>query len=791
MQVRTVGTSHWGCLGTLVGAIAVAGTASGQTADSVQDEQAVLEEIIVTAQKRSESVQDVPISINVISGEDLHRQSAFTTDDISKLFTNLSLKTTTPIISGFSIRGVGTDNVHPVAQQAVGQYHDEVGIASPHTGSVPLMDLERVEVLRGPQNTLFGRNTTGGAINFIARKPEVGGEQNGYARVRAGNAGRLDFDAAFGAPVGDNAAVRVALQSHNRDGIFYDQLDGDELGAIERVSARVQLAWAPSDDTEVLFGITDSNSGGTLPPNKGNGTLAANGVDPCPSLTSGTSQWAGPTNCFAIEPVTNNLVNISTRDWHTVENAAPHDVDVDVEIASLRIVHQFDGFELTSISAYEFIDVEQFYSNWSGSRYVGFIGGSDSFWEVFSQEVRLASTTDDRLQWILGGFFSTEDDRLATLVRNGAPGLPPQTVLPSVDVEQTVDIMSIYGQIDYDISDRLSFGLGLRITDDSKSGDSTVRNMVGTDTGTFAGTRLADDATIPLTFRKGITDAPGVGACPGLPCKSTIPVEQSLSELGGKINVNYAFSENALGYASYSRGFKSGAFDTRALAAFVGTADQPVGPEFLDAYEVGIKSTLSDGAIEFNAAAFYYDWEDMQIFDSDPQTGAPAFLNIPLVRIVGGEFDVRWLAGNGWYVQGGLGLLNSAIKATGGLLAPTLGSRITDAPETTLNGLIRKDFDLNNGSTLSLQTDFRYRGEESNTLNEDPAGYNDPVSFFNARAMLIFGENDQYDLSVWGENITDEKSCLRIADIGSLTYANMCTPNDGMAFYGATLQVNF
>ena len=749
-----------------------------------------LEEVIVTATKRSESAQDVAIAINVLSGDQLHKQGAFGTDDISKLFTNLSLKASNPINTGFSIRGVGTENVHPIAQQAVGQYHDEVGMASPHTGAIGMFDIERVEVLRGPQNSLFGRNTTGGAVNFISRSPEVGGELNGYARARLGNEGRQDMEAAIGVPLGENAALRAAFQSQNRDGVFNNLFYGDKLGEIEKHSGRLQLAWEPSDRTRVLASHTMTVNRGNLPPNKGTGVFAANGVDPCSALTTGVSQFDGPNDCFSIDPRTDELVNISTNDWNDVNNSAPSRVDLDISLSFIKLTHDFDAFELTSITAYESVEVLQLNSNWSGAGYVGFIGGSDSEWEVFSQEVRLASTGDGALRWIAGGFYSTEDDQLATVVRNGSPAAPPQSVLPSVDLDQTVDIWSIYGKLDYDLTERATLTIGLRYTDDSKEADSTVRNMFGTDTGLAGGTRLPDTFLTTLAFRKSITDAPGVGPCPGLPCKSTIPVEQSLEEVGGNLTLDYHVTDDILAYVSYSRGFKSGAFDTRALAAFVGTADKPVGPEFLNAYEFGIKSTLADGSVELNGAVFFYEWEDMQIFDSDPVTGAPAFLNVGEVEITGAELDLRWSVGNGWYIQAGLGLLDSEVTDTGGLIGPTVGSRVTYTPEVSFNGLIRKEFDLGD-SLVTLQTDFRYRDELSSSLDEDPTGLIDSVSFINASASINFGDRDQYELSVWGENLSEEKTCNRVADIGGLTFANMCQPNDGMAFYGVTLQVDF
>ena len=205
----------------------------------------LLEEVIVTAQKREESLQDVPIAISALTGDQLNELGVATPNDLMNVFPNLILKPGSALNTGFSIRGVGTDNFHVTAQQAVGQYLDEVSLISPIIGSFGLFDMERVEVLRGPQNTLFGRNTTGGAVSMISRKPEVGGELNGYGRVNGGNEGRIDFEGAVGVPLGERAAARLAVQTKNRGAIYNNLLNGEDTGEEERHSGRAQLAFEP------------------------------------------------------------------------------------------------------------------------------------------------------------------------------------------------------------------------------------------------------------------------------------------------------------------------------------------------------------------------------------------------------------------------------------------------------------------------------------------------------------------------------------------------------------------
>ena len=786
----------------------------------IQAQSTLLEEVIVTAQKREESLQDVPIAISALTGDQLSKLGIETADDLMKAFPNLIVKPGGAINMGFSIRGVGTDNFHVTAQQAVGQYLDEVSLVSPFVNNFGLFDMERVEVLRGPQNTLFGRNTTGGAVNMISRKPEVGGELNGYAQVNGGNEGRIDFEGAVGLPLGDSAAVRLAFQTKNRGDIYNNLWNGKETGDEERHSGRVQLAFEPSDRLRILANGHVTFQSGDRQPFKAIGLLdadrlAAEGLLDengklstseslaallrpdrgllCPTLNEGQDQFAGRNNCVSTRFDIATLENLSTSDWQDVLDAAPNVADVDFYGGFLRLEYDFESFSITSLSSLDKLEV-LYMENTSGSHFAGFFPGQDADYEVFQQELRLTSTHDGPWRWIFGGYYSYEDDTLATIIRNNAPGTPPFSVIPSIEIQQEVDIYSVYGKIDIDISDSLTVFGGLRWTQDSKEGISIARIAPGTESGRVGSPRLPDDFFTDLARLRSITaDAAAAGAgCPPppLPCQSPdLPVKQNIKELGGKIGANLQFTDEIMGYVSFSRGFKSGAFDTRALAAFAGTADRPVNPEYLNAIEVGVKSELLDGKLQFNAALFKYDWEDLQIFDVD-ELGRPAYLNVPETEIVGAEFDIKWAPGAGWFVSYGLGWLDSKITDDGGLNSVKAGSPLNHTPDISFNGLIIKEIPVNNG-VLALQTDFQYSDEFNHSLDSNPQTVTEETFFINARASYRFGNEQQFELSVWGENLSSEKTCYDISNNTTLTVANTCMQNPGMAFYGGSFQYDF
>ena len=784
---------------------------------------AQIEEIVVTAQKRSESVQDVPITVNVLTGDQLDAMAVRTTEDIIKVFSGFTVQTSSAINAGLTIRGVGTSNFHITGQQAVGEYMDGVSLISPFTSSLGLFDMERIEVLRGPQNTLFGRNTTGGAVNYITRKPVVGGEMNGYGRLRVGNEGRVDFEGALEFPMGETFSARVAVSSQNRDSVWNNLVENDnglEPGEIERNSARLLVNWEPGEQTGVLLNIHTNRDRGTRRAQKTHGIWDANGVQPvnvagggvlplasalasgagilgpvhdCPARFGGEDGFDGLSNCVTWVPRTPaNLTNPSTENWRDVYDHGSMKSDIDFDGVNLTIDHDFGGVALTSITSWDEISLD-FTSTSTGTiDGEGFYPGQAGTWEVFSQELRLTSTADSALRWIAGGYYSKEDDRLATIINRTDHGSPPFGLVPSITIDQDVTILSAYGQLEYDVSDNGTLTFGARYTDDDKSGISVARVAAFNETGAPGAPRYPLNQYIGLELFDQMTDPPS-GLCPppvgGFPCRLDIDVEQKLQEWGYKLGYDHQISDTAMAYASYSRGFKSGAFDTRALAAFAGTADEPVEPEFLDAFEIGFKSTLADGTMELNGAFFFYVWEDRQQFDVD-DLGRPAFLNIPEAEITGFDLEMKWVPADNWYISGGLTYLDSEVTDGGTLRTVVEGAQMPNTPEWSLAGLAQYDIPMGDNN-LRLQANIRWNDEQYSGTAGNPEQLRNSTFYLNARASYYFGTEQQYEVSLWGENITAQKACGSDGTLDSLNYIHTCVPNPGMAFYGVTFLVDF
>jgi iron complex outermembrane receptor protein len=750
-----------------------------------------LEEVLVTAQKREQNIQDVPIALDAVSRDAIIAQRISGPDDLIKMLPNLSLKTASAVNSGFAIRGVGTQNFHLTAQQAVGLYFDEVSQVTPFTSQLGLFDMERIEVLRGPQNTLFGRNTTGGAVNFITRRPDPVDGNNGYINVNLGNFGKIDGEGAVGFALGEHFAMRLAAQSQNRDGVFTDVESGDKIGSTSKQSARLGLAWEPSESTNAWLSLHYGKSDPERVPRKATGRFLADNATTCPNNDDGASQFDGASACFARNK-TGVPYNPSLDGWRDAHDAANNTALVELEGALLKVEHDFGPMTLASLTGYD--DVEQHLADESGGLpYIQFQALQQGDYQTFSQELRLTSNDEGRVKWIGGLYYTHENDHFATTARNNAVGPPTLSVVPTSIMNQRGDVYSAYGQIDVAFTERFNMNVGLRYTDDSKTGDTTVVAMFDTDTGLATGTRLPMDFLYSRDFVLAHEDsfptlcAPGVVPCSG-PWKQ---VKQDYSKTGGKLGFDFHFNDDVMGYASYSRGFKAGAFDVRAQAVLLGTGDLPVKPEELDAYEIGLKSQFLDRRMKLNVTAFYYDWKDLQTFATIPGIG-PAFLNLPKSRLTGQELEWQFAPGDDWTLRLYGAHLDTEVTDVGtlGPDAAVEGAPLPQAPEWTINAGVFKGIAIGD-QRLTLSANARYASEQWGTMNERPNTLVKSSTFFDASVAYEFGAENRYSLTAWGENLTSEKTCYLLGDLDGFTWTNACQPNEGTALYGISLMARF
>jgi iron complex outermembrane receptor protein len=781
-------------LSTLIGSTTVyaqneSNAAASTLADSSREQTpAGLGEIVVTAERRAEPEQDVPIAMDVLTSDDLRQLGVKSANDVLDQLVNVSEIQETQANYNYFIRGVGTADYQLNMIPSVGIYLDQVYLSSPYLTSFSLFDTERVEVLRGPQVSLYGRNTTGGAINFITRHPDPSEGINGYLTAGYGRNQEFDVQGALGVPLSDTTAIRVAVTSTTRDGIFHDVTTGTDEDTIDRQAGRAELLWKPDDDLSVLLNVHGGVSRSDGTPYRIVGFLnpteqyTANGKPiPCDVPETQLSPLYSATCADA-----SGFVRPNTS-WSDVYNNVPFREGVTVAGSNAKVDWHWNSVTFSSITAYDYTAV-QHGEDTDGSPSTLFMFFQDGTQGDYSQEFRVLSSSARRLRWLVGMYGFYEDEHDATATRR-VPSIPPVgtvTIIPSTRVHQYDKLYSPYAKVDYDLRHNVTLSVGGRWNSESISGNDLAAVLCGGGTGGPPSCPYLN----PDTYI-------GFKVLSQLPVLTSLPVAQlglHQNTWGGHVGLDWKPKKGMLLYASVSRGIKSGGYSIAAEQAFEGLAAQPVQPEVLLAYEMGMKSQWMDHSLQLNTAAFYYDWTDLQSFEPllNPATGVaePQLLNVPKASLVGGELDADWIPARSWLVELALGLLHSRVDNSGLIAGVSKGNELPSTPHATLTGLLRKDIRVGSGE-LALQAIYRYQSWVTFDLGNSPALSEGGYGILNSRASYTFGPSGEYDISLWGDNLTDAKYCTSMSSLSGFADSNTCLLGDGYASYGISGAVRF
>jgi len=770
-----------------------------------------IEEVLVTARKRVESVQKIPTAIDTLPGHMLAGLGVRNTDDIKRLFPSLSSNLSTVVNAGFTIRGVGTNNVHVSGQQSIGTIIDGVAAVSPFVSAIALFDMERIEILRGPQNTLYGRNTTGGVVNYYTRKANPADGFNGRADVQAGNGGLLDFEGAVGLNLSDTAAVRLALMSRSFDGIFKNIPDGEDVGKEDSLGGRFSFVWNINETNSIQLSYSKGEAEGDGLISRSIGNLNADGTTPCDIFVNGgesafaqgrnncwtpitlgmingndylASQFAAGNQSLLISnpnPETNTvspyLVNYSAE-WGETYNHDANLYDAEFDTFRLKYEHDFGASQLTLLSAYD----TTYVLNSLPSDLAGFTGGQEVDFRVWQHEARLTSAGDIAFRWLLGAYFSKQNSEEDTWAHISAPFVAGGLgISPSILIDSEYRNISVYGQIDYDFTDSFSLTAGLRYTDDKLEGQTQKWVCLP---GQHNGPTFDESETFDRNYR--FANCTDISAT----LVDNNPI-QELSELGWQVGLTWFAAENTMVYGKASKGFKGGAYDNRALD--IGSS--PIAPEYLTAYEFGFKSDLLDDQLRLNAAGYIYDWKGLQIF-AVSEIGGPAQVNIPKTTIKGLEVELEWSPVSAFYLKAGLGLNDSEIKDVTGVpstVGVEVGYSVTNSPKITFNALATYTIPLNS-SDIILQGTYRHRGKSFFIIGEQDTtrASSDPHNWVDARVSYNFGPERRYSLSFWANNLFEEKACefLPASLPGNVNFG--CQIKDqGLRRWGLSMGVKF
>ncbi len=698
-----------------------------------ESENQFIEVITVTAQKREESVQDVPIAINTYTGERLADAGVENTIDLQVIEPSLVFTTNAAFGQPY-LRGVGTDLFTPGAESSIATFVDDVYQSRTISALQDFYDMQRVDVVKGPQGALFGRNAVGGAINVYSNKPTD--ELEGYLNIQPGNFNKARFEGALNVPLSDGMAWRIAGLISKRDGYIDNVFTDEDIDNEDYYSLRTHLDIVLSDDVGLLLSGNYSSEDSSR--------NVVTRVD-----TSGGSAIAD--SFGAIRPD------------DEFETALNEDINVDIETRSLAATLNWDlgSVALKSITAYRetdaamVLDLDASQLDFSSNAPV-----QES--ETFSQELQLVSQGDSAAEWVLGLYYLQED---ASQQLNVALDFPMITGAPSDLLDQpggSVETISlgVFANLKYQISDPLAISAGLRYNYDERDLD-------------FAETLSVLSTGAPI---------------PGPP---PLDLSDTYEEFTPRVVVEYVAAEDTLLYVSASRGYKAGGFNTNVF--------QPEGfePETLWAYEAGIKSTFWGGRARINSAFFYYDYEDLQLNTIPPGSPTGTFqivINAAAATITGWEADATFVPIDNLELNVGVQLLDAEFDSfvatspnnrTAGDIDRS-GGRLPRAPERSINLGAQYTW-LINGRELDLRADYRYESEQFLDIFEDDAVRRDSNSTINARLSYDF--NEDLSLSVWGRNLTDEKtvqSSLRVDGLfGTIQF--IAPPRT----YGATLKLSF
>lgn len=674
--------------------------------------------IVVTARRREESLQETPISITAFGGAELEARNLNDIADVGQFTPNVVIDGAVTL-SGSSastsvtIRGVGQTDFTFNADPAVGTYVDGVYISRAVGGLINLLDIERVEVLRGPQGTLFGKNSTGGAINITTVAPN----QTFSGKVGA-QIGSYDLREIFGSinvPLGDTVAVRASASYRNRDGYVESLQGGEDFGSLDSFSGRARLRWEPTDTLTI-----DLTFDGTVDRQSALPIVLIGSVDPFGTpFAAAFNAGAQPMGaCFA-PTATGNPACFNSQ-WVAgpfSTNANPDSrSNLDLWGASGFVEWEMsDAITLRSITAYRTYDSDTT-ADLDGSPLVVFDDVLTQNLKAFSQEVQLlGEALDGRLNWIAGVYYlnerGTHVERIRTAI--GVLNAGGLTVNES---------KAAFAQATMDLTDRLSLTAGVRYTDETRqyTPSSSFFELGGP----------------PLIILPNVT--------------SSI----SASEFTPLVNVAYAVSDAVNVYATFSRGFKSGGFSQRITEPLPGPPS--FNPEFVNLYEIGLKFQSPDNVVRLNTAVFQSDYTDLQVLGFTPGIVGATTINAGEARIRGAEVELALSPVREFTLQAGLGYLDAKYtRLDPAVFGIALNDPLPNTPEVTISATASYRIQATPEVSVTPNVGWSYQDAVTNTAVRQPLL--DQPSYHLVNGGVTLGlMDDTLKVNVGVKNLLDE-----------------------------------
>jgi iron complex outermembrane receptor protein len=728
---------------------------------------AKLEEVVVTAQKRVQRLVDVPINVSAMSEREVRETRVEQVRDIAAYIPNVDIKEQVPGgIPVVSIRGVGLDDFSSTNSPAAGVYVDQVTLSSLALMSFDLYDIERIEVLKGPQGTLYGRNSTAGAINVLTARPTY--TQQAYFTAGYGNYRTINAEGMFNFPIGDVLSARFAGKYIRQDEGFWQSRRGSQaedpggpinvpalpvigqlpiprlplppivvgsdtsndpvvrdIGKRDLILARARLQWDVTTELRLDLKVEGQRSRSEMGQPENFGSLCTPGSMPI-----------DPDNCT-------DALGYSDRDRDPYKGDWRGDFPYTIDQLGQTLIAEWDlGFaQLSSVSGH--IGLRRFFHidvDGEPSNQFDFFQHDDV--DQITQELRLAAT-GDLVDWLGGVYWSTDHVEVDT-VGDHEDLIPMEH--SQILVDQDTRSAAAFVNGDWHVTKRIGVTTGLRYTDETRQyvgGTDWTVNIPGTIDDTHQDSSISD------------------------------------RNWSWKLGLNFAPTKRSLVYANASKGVKSGGYFSG-----VTTNDaqlMPYKPEQLTAYEIGAKT---QGKLAFNTSAFYYDYKDVQVFMRSNEVPVQFIGNVDEARLYGLDLEAILRAG-GFTGRVGAGLLKSKLGAFaspsgGGTVSPPgtpppeipEGNHLANAPERTLNLLARYELPLfSSGALIGLQGDAHYSSMVFKEATNDPLIAQDPYWIYNARLSLVSAQRS-WEVALWGRNLGNTLYVSNGLDIGAFFFGN-------------------
>jgi iron complex outermembrane receptor protein len=720
-------------------------------AQDVPAEDNSVDEVVITARRREENLKDVPVAVSAVNEAALERQGGTDITILQQVTPNATVQvargSNSTLIS--FIRGIGQQDPLWGFEPGVGLYIDDVYVARPQAAVLDVFDVQRVEVLRGPQGTLYGRNTIGGAIKYVTK--ELSDEPQLSLKGAYGSYNQVDLIASGSIPLGEQFAIGAAVAKYDRDGFGENLTTGAEHYNKDVTAARVSAEWRPSEALSFRLAgdwVKDESN-------------PRHGYREVQALNSAGVPIAGGAPLGSVYDTLAGVGDDNEVETKGLSLTAAWDINDQLTFKSITAYREgetttvidFDGLPAA------ILDIPGYYAD-----------------DQFSQEFQL-TYTGDRVQGVAGiyyfdghaeGAFDTILSQAGIVIGTGG----------AVDTKS----VAIFADVSIDFTDRFKASIGGRWTRDEKEGSVYRANFLGA------------------------TRSPLLGGTPRAPLlvRSDYTNEKTFEEFTPRVSLSFDLTEDLTTYISYSKGFKSGGFDMRGDVILTPATVNGYDPETVDSYEIGLKGSLYDGRITFATDLFKAEYKDQQVTTQVPAGASIASFvdNVGSSEMWGWEFEGRLRFTDNFSAGAALGYLDAqfnefvrfypagSINPLTGTVVPPGGVTVNiadlvdlqNAPEWTMNYNATWTFDDVAGGTLSLTPSASYRGSSQMFELATPAIDQEGYWLYDFNANWV-APNGNWKVSLTGKNITDER--YRIGGYNFPQSAGVLFGNSVVGFYGA------